>query len=81
MEPTHERISLVKTAVFSGDYKSPSQRRRFTRLVDSFSQSTLVLFGSSDELKSLGETFLVIDTANFSDMKKKFLFNAIFNSQ
>ena len=80
MTPTKERISKVKTCVYSADYRSDSQRRSFTRTVDVHSKSTVVMFATDEELKAIGELFIAIDNSVFTKQKKNFLINALFNS-
>ncbi len=81
MTLSKERIKKVKTCIYPRDYRSDSQRRKFTRLVDTFINSTVVMFGTDGELKSIGESFIIIDNSTFSEAKKAFLFNALFNTQ
>jgi hypothetical protein len=80
MTMINERLALVKKAINSKLCNgNESQRRKFTRLCEENQNSSVVLFGTDSEIKSVGLSFVVIDNLSFSDTKKKFLHNTLFN--
>jgi len=80
MTTINERLALVKKAINSKLCNgNESQGRKFTRLCEEKQNSSVVLFGTDSEIKSVGLSFVVIDNSSFSDTKKKFLHNTLFN--